>query len=87
MGWSGCAGRPAEGRRCKSVTVQGLASPTGPKSCAGSREAVSEALTGECVGEVLSGERQIRGADVLRTSRRQHDRRRFRETPGDPASS
>jgi hypothetical protein len=47
MGWSGCAGRPAEGRRWKSVTVQGVASRTGPKSCAGDREVASEALTGE----------------------------------------
>src|SRR5262249_30849768 len=31
--WSGCAGRPAEGRRWKSVTMQGLASHTGPESC------------------------------------------------------
>src|SRR3989304_1220914 len=29
---------------------EGLASPTGPKSCAGGREAVGEALTGEDAG-------------------------------------
>ena len=47
MGWSGCAGRPAEGRRWKSVTVQSVASRTGPKSCACDSDAASEALTGE----------------------------------------
>jgi protein-L-isoaspartate(D-aspartate) O-methyltransferase len=29
MGWTGCAGRPAEGRQCKFVTVQGVPSPVG----------------------------------------------------------
>jgi len=58
MGCTGGAGRPAEGRQCGSVTVQGIASATDPKSRACNREAVGEALR-----QVLSGVNQIRGAD------------------------
>ena len=40
---------------------------TDPESCAGHcREAVREALIGGRTGEVLSGVRQVRGADVFR---------------------
>jgi hypothetical protein len=45
---------------------EGAASHTGPESCAAAREGRGEALTGECVGQPLSGENQLRGADVLR---------------------
>ena len=45
---------------------EGLASHTGPESCVAVREDRCEALTGECVGQPLSGENQLRGADVLR---------------------
>ena len=45
---------------------EGVATHTGPESCAVRREAAREALTGECVGQVLSGVRQVRGADVFR---------------------
>jgi hypothetical protein len=45
---------------------EGIASHTGPESCVASREGRGEALTGECVGQPLSGENQLRGADVLR---------------------
>src|SRR6516165_5305696 len=45
---------------------EGVASHTGPESCACGREAASEALIGECLGQVLSGVRQVRGADVFR---------------------
>jgi len=45
---------------------EGAANHAGPESCAGSREAVSEALTGECVGQPLSGVNSvIRGADAF----------------------
>jgi hypothetical protein len=47
---------------------EGLASRTGPESCVAVREDRCEALTGECVGQTLSGENQLRGADVLRPS-------------------
>jgi hypothetical protein len=45
---------------------EGVANHTGPESCAAAREDRGEALTGECVGQPLSGENQLRGADVLR---------------------
>ena len=47
---------------------EGLASRTGPELCVAVREDRCEALTGECVGQPLSGENQLRGADVLRPS-------------------
>jgi hypothetical protein len=45
---------------------EGLANRTVPESCAAVREDRGEALTGECVGQPLSGETQLRGADVNR---------------------
>ncbi len=48
---------------------EGIANHAGPESCAGSREATSEALTGECVGQPLSGVIAfIRGADAFETA-------------------
>jgi hypothetical protein len=46
---------------------EGLATHTGPESCAGDREAVGEALTGVSAGSVLSREiiGQLRGADAV----------------------
>ena len=45
---------------------EGLATHTGPESCAGPREGVGEALTGERVGRPLSRESTIvSGADVV----------------------
>ena len=45
---------------------EGVASHAGPESCAGRREAAREALTGECIGQPLSGEIPIiRSADAL----------------------
>lgn len=38
---------------------EGVASRIGPESCAGAREGVGEALTGECVGQPLNRERLI----------------------------
>ena len=43
-----------------------IASHTGPESCVATREGRDEALTGGCVGQPVSGENQLRGADVLR---------------------
>ena len=37
--------------------TEGLANHSDPESCAGIREGVSEALTGECAGQPLSCER------------------------------
>ena len=43
-----------------------VANRTGPESCAVAREGISEALTGECIGQPLSRERPLfSGADVV----------------------
>ena len=45
---------------------QGVATHTGPESCAWRRETPGEALTGVCVGQVVSGESNVvRGADAV----------------------
>ncbi len=44
---------------------EGLATHTGPESCAYVREGMSEALTGERIGQPLSGENSVWGADAL----------------------
>src|ERR1700736_5457672 len=49
MGWTGT---PRE----QVLYGEGLASHTGPESCVAVREDRCEALTGECVGQPLSGE-------------------------------
>ena len=49
---------------------EGLASRTGPESCAGAREGVGEALTGECVGRVLSREITSSGCRRCPTKRK-----------------
>lgn len=74
---------------------EGLATRTGPESCAGGREPVGEALTGVRAGRVLSREnhapwrklRVLRGADAVEMGGRPHLRRRQREAPRDPARS
>ena len=51
---------------------EGLAIHTDPESCADSREAVREALTGARIGGVLSGvSNVVRGADAVVVCRRQ----------------
>ena len=68
---------------------EGLATHTGPESCAVGREDEGEALTGVRAGQVLSREkeRQVQGADAFRASGRQHPVRRQRETERNPARS
>src|SRR3954451_15295606 len=45
---------------------EGVASHTGPESCAAAREVRGEALTGVRAGQVWSGERNVvRGADAV----------------------
>jgi len=44
---------------------EGLATHTGPESCAQSREGLGEALTGVRIGQPLSGENSLWGADAL----------------------
>jgi len=74
---------------------EGLATHTGPESCAdcaGNRG--SEALTGERAGRVLSREihaplekRVLRGADAVEEGGRPHRARRDRKVRRDPARS
>ena len=67
---------------------EGVATHTGPESCTLRREASREALTGVCVGQVVSGESNVvRGADAVVACRRQQARVRHREDLGHPASS
>ena len=79
----------------KVLTNKGVANQFGPESCVVVREDDGEALTGERAGRVLSREIheplrerwRLRGADAVEIGGRQHRRRRYRETPKDPARS
>jgi hypothetical protein len=63
---------------------EGLATHTGPESCA----AVREALTGVRAGRVYSRERKLlRDADAVEEGGRPHPARRHRETHRSPARS
>jgi RNA-directed DNA polymerase len=68
---------------------EGVATHTGPESCAVDREVGGEALTGVRAGRVLSREifGQLRGADAVVTGGRQHRSHRQREMREDPARS
>ena len=54
---------------------EGLATHTGPESCA----AIREALTGVRAGRVFSRESPLRSADAVRRGGRPHPTRRYRE--------
>jgi hypothetical protein len=63
---------------------EGLATHTGPESCA----AVREALTGARAGRVFSRERTVlRDADAVEEGGRPHPARRHRQTRRSPARS
>jgi hypothetical protein len=68
---------------------EGLATHTGPESCAWVRKGPGEALTGERAGRVLSREihEPLRGADAVEDGGRSHRSRHQRETQPDPARS
>src|SRR3989338_4086041 len=67
---------------------EGVATHTGPESCAAVREGGGEALTGGGAGRVLSRERPtLRDADAVEPSGRPHPRRRYRKAPWSPARS
>jgi len=68
---------------------EGLAIHIGPESCAGADNGISEALTGESAGWVLSPETKVSipGADVLPIHGRQHRILRYGEVYTDPAGS
>jgi hypothetical protein len=71
----------------KESYVEGLATHDGPESCGATRKGGVEALTGERAGRVFSREIQLREADAVRRSGRQHPGRRYREAPRSPARS
>jgi hypothetical protein len=67
---------------------EGVAIHTGPESCGFRREAALEALTGERIGGVSSGESNVVwGADAVVASRRQQTGVRYRKDTGHPTSS
>jgi hypothetical protein len=66
---------------------EGLATHTGPESCATACEGRSEALTGVRAGRVFSCVRTLRDADAVRRSGRQHPLHRYREVQWSPAQS
>jgi RNA-directed DNA polymerase len=67
---------------------EGVATHTGPESCAVARKGGREALTGGRAGRVFSRERNLlRDADAVEGSGRLHPGRRYRETPRSPARS
>jgi len=74
---------------------EGVATRTGPESCAAAREGRGEALTGVRAGRVLSRVIHaplrkrwvLRGADVLEEDGRPRSVRRHREARWDPARS
>ncbi len=67
---------------------KGVAIHTGPESCGDVCEGMAEALTGDCVGQVLSRERLVlQDADDVNKFGRQHSPLRYRERWADPAWS
>jgi hypothetical protein len=74
---------------------EGVATRTGPESCAGGGDPTGEALTGVRAGRVSSREihapwrepRVLRGADAVEVGGRPHSARRQREARRDPARS
>ena len=77
----------------KESHAEGLATHSGPESCAGVGDRAGEALTGEGAGWVSSREihaprkRVLRGADAVEEGGRQNRARRHREVRQDPARS
>ena len=66
----------------------GLATHTGPESCAVARKGGGEALTGGRAGRVYSRERTLlRDADAVEEGGRLHPGRRHRQTRWSPARS
>ena len=67
---------------------EGVATHTGPESCAAARKGHGEAWTGGGAGRVFSRERTIlRDADAVGGSRRPHPERRHRKVRWSPARS
>ena len=66
---------------------EGVATHTGPESCAGGRETVREALTGVRAGQPLSGVNSVRDADALEVAEGNTAVRINASARPDPASS
>ena len=67
---------------------EGVATHTGPESCGAVRKGRAEALTGDCVGQVLSRESfGLQDADDVNRFGRQHSPLRYRKGWTDPARS
>lgn len=74
--------------RMKESYVEGVAAHNGPESCGVAREGGVEALTGETAGWVLSRVMlNVRGADAVEKSGRQHGGHRHGEVHAGPARS
>ena len=72
----------------EELYIEGVAIHDDPESCVGVREGVGEALTGARAGWAIEPRnQQVRGADAVDWSGRQHRRRRYRESSADPARS
>lgn len=71
----------------KEPYIEGLASHDGPESCTCNGNGAGEALTGVCVGEVLSREIMTSGCRRGNGLGRQNDLTRYRECQADPARS
>jgi hypothetical protein len=72
----------------KELCVEGLASHDDPGSCAGVREGAGEALAGVRAGGAIESRNvDVRGADAVSLSGRQHRRQRHRELAAGPARS
>ena len=74
--------------RMKEPYIEGVATHDAPESCAGFREEVGEALTGERIGWDIEPRNHIdRGADVVHSGGRPHRLARYRKLQADPARS
>ena len=72
----------------RKLHIEGVANHDGPESCVDVRKGGGEALTGVRAGWAIEPRNQeIRGADAVERSGRQHRRQRYRELPADPARS
>jgi len=71
----------------KEPHIEGVAIHDGPESCAGARKGVGEALTGVCIGEVLSREIIPPGCRRGSGPGRQYGQVRYREHRVGPARS
>ena len=72
----------------KEPYIEGVATHDGPESCAGFREGVGEALTGERTGWDIEPRNHIdRGADAVHAGGKPHRLARHRKLQIDPARS